>query len=313
MEKGNYSGKVVVIGAGKVGATVTYSLLLNNLCNEIVIVDVARDKASGEALDMQHATPFANPVKIRDGEYDECADADVIVVTAGVGRKPDQSRIELAKTNVAIAKDIASNIKKYNKNPMIVVVSNPVDIITYVIQCELGLSANRCIGSGTTLDTARLRCACAAKLSIDPRDINVYICGEHGDTMFPVWSSANVGCAPLGDLLEASGAKCEDILASTVSGGAEVIRKKGATYYGVSSAATKIVSAILKDENAVLSVAKTQEGECLGVSDVALSLPYIVNKSGIVKFIPIAMNDAEKESFKASAEKLKGVLKEVYL
>jgi len=311
MGKVNYIGKIVVIGAGNVGATVAYTLLLNNLCNEIVKVDVAKDKASGEALDMQHATSFSNPVQIRDGDYDECADADVIIVTAGVARKPGQTRIELAKTNVAIAKDIAANIKKHNANPLVVVVSNPVDIITYVIRQELGAPANRCFGSGTSLDTARLRYACAAQLNIDVRDMNIYMCGEHGDTMFPVWSSANVAGAPLKDMLEASGANCEEILTRTIDGGAEIIRKKGATYYGVSAATAKIVSAILKDENAVLPVARVQEGDFLGVSDVALSLPYIVNRSGIVKSVPIAMNEAEKESFKSSAAKLREVLDEV--
>ena len=312
MENGNYSGKVVIIGAGNVGSTIAYSLLLNHLCNEIVIIDVSKDKASGEALDMLHALYYSNSVKIRAGDYDECADADIIIVTAGKARKPDQTRTDLAKTNVSIAREIASNIKQYNKNPMMVVVSNPVDILTYVFRQELGIPANRCIGSGTTLDTARLRYACAAKLDIDVHDINLYVCGEHGDTMFPVWSSANAACAPLGDLLINAGVSCDDLLAVTVSGGAEVIRKKGSTFYGISSATTKIVSAILKDENAVLPVAKVQEGEYLGISGVALSLPYVVNKSGIARSIPISMNDAENESFKASAEKLKTLLNEVY-
>jgi len=311
MGKGYFSGKIVVIGAGNVGSTVAYSLLLNNLCNEIVVVDVAKDKASGEVLDMQHATSFSNHIKIRDGEYNECADADVIVVTAGVGRKPGQSRIELAKTNVSIAKDIAQNIKKHAKDPLVVIISNPVDIITYVIQQELGAPPSRCFGTGTILDTARLRYACASQLDMDVRDMNVYICGEHGDSMFPVWSSANVAGAPLKDLLDASGADCEAMMTRTVEGGAEIIRKKGATFYGVASSTAKIVAAILKDENTVLPVSMVQKGEFLGVSDVALSLPYIVNKTGIVKSVPIAMNDAEKESFKASAAKLKEVIAEV--
>jgi len=311
MDKGNYTGKIVVIGSGHVGVTTAYSLLLKNLGNEIVLVDVAKDKASGEALDMQHATAFSNPIRIRDGEYAECADADVIVVTAGVPRKPDQTRIELAKVNVSIAKSIANSIKEHNKDPLIVVVSNPVDVITYVIRKEMGLPANRCFGTGTILDTARLRCACAAQLNIDVRDMNVYMCGEHGDTMFPVWSCASVAGAPLKGLLEASGANCEEILAHTVKGGAEIIRKKGATFYGIASATAKIVSAILKDENAVLSISKVQEGEFMNISDVAISLPYIVNKTGIVKCVPISMNDAEKNSFKASAEKLRSVISEV--
>ena len=311
MDKGKYTGKIVIIGAGNVGVTVAYSLLRNNLGNEIVLVDVAKDKASGEVLDMQHATAFSNPIKIRDGGYDECADADMIIVTAGVSRKPDQTRIELAKVNVSIARGIAKSIREHNSNPLIVVVSNPVDIITYVIRKEMGLASNRCFGTGTSLDTARLRYACAAQLNIDVRDMNVYICGEHGDTMFPVWSCANVAGAPLKGLLEASGANCAEILTRTVNGGAEIIRKKGATFYGVASATAKIVSAVINDENAVIPLSKVQEGEFMGLSEVALSLPYVLNRIGIVKVVPISMDNAEKDSFKASAEKLKGVIREV--
>ena len=311
MERSKYTGKIAVIGAGNIGATVAYSLLMNKLCNEIAIVDIAKDKASGEALDMQHATSFSNPVMIRDGDYTECADADLIVVTAGIPRKPGQTRIELAQVNVAVARDIAGNIKENSVNPLIVVVTNPVDVITYVIRKELGLSPDRCIGTGTSLDTARLRYACAAQLKMDVRDMNVYMCGEHGDTMFPVWSCASVGGAPLKDLLESSGANCEEILARTVDGGAEIIRKKGATVYGIASATTKIVSAIMNNENAVLSLSRVQENEFMGVSDVALSLPYVINRTGIVNSLPIAMNDSEKESFVASADKLKSVISEV--
>jgi len=311
MEKGCYTGKIVVVGAGNVGATVAYTLLLRHLGNEIVLVDVAKDKASGEALDLQHATSFYTSAGIRDGDYDECADADVIVVTAGVGRKPGQTRIELAQTNAAIAKSIAAGIKQYAKDPVVVVISNPVDIITYVIQKETGIPANRCFGSGTSLDTARLRYACAAQLDMDARDMNIYVVGEHGDSMVPVWSCANAAGAPLKELIEASGASCEEIMTRTVDGGAEIIRKKGATFYGVSNAAAKIVAAILGDEDAVVSVTKVQEGEFMGISDVAVSLPYIVNKTGIVKSVPLAMDDAEKEGFKTSAGKLKEVIVEV--
>ncbi|MCL2856646.1 MAG: L-lactate dehydrogenase [Oscillospiraceae bacterium] len=311
MQASNFTGKVVVIGAGHVGATVMYSLLLQKLCNEIVVVDIDEDKASGAVLDMQHSTSFFTPIDIRVGKYSDCADADVIVVTAGMGRKPGQTRIDLARTNVSIAKDIAKNIAQYSKDPLVLVISNPVDIITYVMQQELGAPPNRCFGSGTVLDTARLRYACAMQLNIDVRDMKVYMCGEHGDSMFPVWSSAYVGGAPLKDMLEASGANCEEILERTIGTAAEIIRKAGATYYGVANAAARVLSIILKDENAVLPLSKVQEGEFMGVSDVALSLPYVVNKTGIVKAIPVPMSDAEKESFKASAEKLKDVIREV--
>jgi len=288
-----------------------YTLLLQKLCNEIIVVDVDEDKASGAVLDMQHATSFFTPIDIRVGKYSDCSDADVIVVTAGMGRKPGQSRIDLAKTNVSIARDIAQKIKQYNKYPLVVVISNPVDVLTYIIQQELGITPDRCFGTGTVLDTARLRYACAIQLNIDVRDMKVYMCGEHGDSMFPVWSSASVAGAPLKKLLEASGANCDEILKRTVGSAAEIIRKAGATYYGVANATARILSIILKDENAVLPISRVQEGEFMGITDVALSLPYVLNKTGIVRSIPISMDDDEMESFRASAEKLKGVIREV--
>ena len=311
MRVGSFTGKVVVVGAGNVGATVVYSLLLQKLCNEIVVVDVDKDKASGAVLDMQHSTSFFTPIDIRVGEYSDCASADVIVVTAGVGRKPGQTRIDLAKTNVSIAKEIAGEIGRHSQNPLVVVISNPVDIITYVIQKELGVCPSRCFGTGTVLDTARLRYACGTQLGMDVRDMRVYMCGEHGESMFPVWSSASVGGASLRGMLEASGANCEEILKRTVGSAAEIISKAGATYYGVANATARILSVILKDENAVLPLSKVQEGEYPGVTDVALSLPYVVNKDGIARSIPIAMSDAEKASFEASAKNLKAVIREV--
>ena len=312
MERSGFTGKVVVIGAGNVGATVAYTLLLQKLCNEIVVIDVDKDKASGAVADMQHATSFFTAISIRAGDYTECADADVIVITAGAGRKPGQTRIDLAKVNVSVARTIARSIKEYNKNPLVVVISNPVDIVTYVVQQELGISPNRCFGTGTSLDTARLRYACAMQLNVDVRDVKVYMCGEHGDTMFPVWSSANVAGAPLKDMLEESGANCDEILSRTVNVAAEIIRKTGATYYGVANATARIVSVILNDENAIMPLSKVQVCGFMDVSDVALSLPYVLNRTGIVKGIPIAMNDGERNSYIASAEKLKNVLEEVF-
>jgi len=312
MQKDNFSGKVAVIGAGNVGATIAYTLFVHNLCTEIVIIDVAKEKAVGEALDISHGTPFVGPVRIREGEYADCADADVIIVTAGVGRKPGQTRIDLAKINVDIAKDIAKSIRTYNPDPLIIAVSNPVDIITYVLQKEIGMPAHRCISAGTLIDTARLRCACASALDMDVRDMHVNICGEHGDTMFAVWSCASVAGAPLAGLLKNAGVDPDELLTRTAGAGAEIVRRKGATYYGIASAAARIVSAIMRDERAVLTVGKVQEGEYPGVSGVALSLPYIVDRNGIAGYVPIAMHDTEKANLLASAKALSEVLRDVY-
>ena len=306
-----HSGKIVVIGAGNVGATVTYSLLLQKLGTEIVLIDTDEDKASGAVADMQHSTSFYTSSRVRPGGYEECDGADIIIVTAGVGRKPGQTRIDLAKTNVEIAKDIAKTIKKYNSDPLVLVVSNPVDIITYVIQRELDLPASRCIGTGTSLDTARLRHACATQLNMDIRDMRVYMCGEHGDSMFPVWSSASVGGAPLKELLEASGANCDEMLERTVNIAADIIRKRGATFYGIGNVTARIAKMILMDENSTFPVSKVQQGEYMGLEGVATSLPYIVGRGGLGKGIPISMDKGEQESFMRSAQKLKDVLKEV--
>lgn len=184
------TNKVVIIGAGAVGSTICYTLMIKHIASEIVLIDVDNEKACGEALDMNHGLAFFKQVTIRSGNYDECKDADIIIITAGVPRKPNQTRIDLAKTNVEIIKVISKNIMKYAKNPIILVVSNPVDILTYVVQKETGLPKHRVIGSGTTLDTSRFRYLLGEHCRVDSRNVHAYIIGEHGDTELPVWSQA---------------------------------------------------------------------------------------------------------------------------
>ena len=315
MNRSTIKGKIVVIGAGNVGSTIAYTIMLSNLTSEIVIIDVNKEKAKGEALDMNHGIAYFKQVTIRDGEYSDCEDADVIIVTAGVGRKPGQSRLDLAKINVSIAKDIARNIMLFAKDPIILVISNPVDIITYVIQKETGLPPHRVIGSGTTLDTARFRYLISKHCKIDVRNIHAYIVGEHGESQFPVWSRANVAGKPFDEFCDDCDKRCQKvnrdkIFEETKNSGAEIIALKGATYYGIGMAATRIIGAIMGNENSVLTISSVLCGE-YGIDDVALSLPCVVNSDGIDRILNVRMNKKELEDLKKSADKLKEFAKEI--
>ena len=314
VKKGHHS-KVVVIGAGNVGATVAYTIMLSGAVSEIVFVDVMGAKASGEALDMNHGIAFFKQMSLRAGGYDECADADVVIITAGIGRKPGQTRIDLAKVNIGVVRDIAKNIMAVTKNPLILVISNPVDILTYIVQKETGLPPGRVFGSGTTLDTGRFRYLLSEKCKIDVRNIHAYIIGEHGDSEVPVWSRTFIGCQPFADVmtdLENAGTPIDkdEIFEKTKTAGAEIIAKKGATYYGIGMAASRIVSAIIGNEYTMLSVTSVVNGE-YGISDIALSLPCVICSDGIDRIVDIGISAEEQKLLEISAQKLKDVLTEV--
>jgi L-lactate dehydrogenase len=315
MNKTSLKGKIVVIGAGNVGSTIAYTIMMNNLVSEIVIIDVNKEKAQGEALDMNHGIAYFKQISIKSGDYSDCEDADVIIITAGIARKPGQTRLELAKINVSIGKDITKNIMAYAKNPIILVISNPVDILTYVIQKESGLPANRVIGSGTTLDTARLRYLLSAHCDIDVRNVHAYIIGEHGDSEVAVWSRANIAGKPFDEFCDDCPKQCktvnrDQILKDTITSGAEIIRLKGATYYGIGMAATRIVAAIINDEKAVLTVSSVLNGD-YNMNDVALSLPCVVSSEGIERYINIRMSEKEVHDLQQSANKIKEAIKEI--
>lgn len=315
MSKSTKSGRIVVIGAGNVGATIAYTILMHNLTSEIVLIDVNADKAAGEALDMNHGLAYFKQVSIRSGNYSDCKDADVIIVTAGIARRPGQTRLELAKINVSIGREIAKNIMKHAVDPIILVVSNPVDIMTYIIQKETGLSPSRVFGSGTTLDTSRFRYLLSNHCKIDVRNVHAYIIGEHGDSEVPVWSRANIAGKPFGDFCEDCDRKCQDvnknlIFEQTKNGGAETIRLKGATFYGIAMTVAKIVSCIVNDEHAVLTVSTVLEGQ-YGISGVALSLPCVIYSQGVERYINIGIDEQEQALLVESAETLKESIKEV--
>ena len=316
MNTATNKSKVVVVGAGKVGASVAYTIMMNNLTSEIVLVDVDRGRARGEALDISHGIAYFKQLTIRDGDFSDCADADVIVITAGIPRQPGQTRIDLARTNVGVTRDIVRRIMEYATNPLFVVISNPVDVLTYVVQKESGLPANRVIGSGTTLDTGRFRYLLSQHCKVDVRNVHAYIIGEHGDSEVPVWSRASIASKPFDEYCEDCPRRClkinrQQIFEQTRDAGAEIIKLKGATFYGIALAATRVVGAIMGDENSVLTVSSVLDGN-YGISDVALSLPCIVNRNGIDRYLNIRMSDEELQLLGESADKLKSVLDEVY-
>lgn len=305
--------RIVIIGAGNVGATVAYSILMNKLASEIVMVDANAQKAAGEVLDMNHGLAYFRQVNIRQGTYEDCAEAGIIVITAGIGRRPGQTRIQLAQHNVEIIKDITMNVMKHAKNPIIIVVSNPVDILTYVVQQESGLSPRRVIGSGMTLDTARLRYFLSEKCAIDVCSIQAYIIGEHGDSEVAVWSHANVAGEAFEDFYEGGCGEIDysEVFQKTRTAGAEVIEFKGSTTYGIAMSVTRIVECIVGDERSVLTVSTTLSGQ-QDIDGVALSLPCIVGANGVENYLNIALSEKENELLRKSAEKLAHSIEECY-
>lgn len=299
--------KIVVIGAGNVGEAIAYTLMVRKQAVEIVMVDLNEDRAKGTALDVWHGTGFYCPVRVRQGGYEDCADADIIIVTAGIARKPGQTRLELAKTNVSITKSVTESIMEYARNPLIIVVSNPADILTMEVQKVSGLPAQRVIGSGTSLDTARFRCNISKPLDIDVEDVQAYILGEHGDSQVPVWSSAVVAGLPLKEYLKQTGKKLDrdQISEHTKTGGAEVIGLKGATFYGVAMAVSAMVENILKDSGAILPVAHVLDDSFGNWSGIAFSLPCRIGGEGIRGVLNVPMNEEEKAAMDNSAKILK--------
>ncbi len=305
--------KIVVIGAGNVGEAIAYTLMVRAQANDIVLIDLNEERAEGASLDVGQGASFFKQIAVKHGSYEDCADADLIIVTAGVARKPGQTRLDLAKINVSIVKSITESIMQYAKNPLILVVSNPADITTATVLETSGLPSNRVIGSGTSLDTARFRYFLAQKLNVNIKDINAYVLGEHGDSQVPIFSSATVGAVPMEDYAAQIGVELDKakLAEDTKVGGAEIIRRKGATFYGIAMAASCIVEAIMKDEDAVLPVAHVLDESFGDWAGVPISMPCRVGREGITHTLRVPMNDAEKEAMNASVQILKDFLAKV--
>ena len=305
--KETHRDKIVVIGAGNVGEAIAYTLMVRVQANDIVLIDVNEDRAKGASLDIAHGTSFFKQVWVRSGGYEECADAKMIIITAGVARKPGQTRLELAQTNISIVKSITRNIMEYAKDPLLLVVSNPADITTIAVWKESGLPRHRVIGSGTSLDTARFRYLLSKKLKVNIEDVQAYMIGEHGDSQVPIYSSAQIAGFPLYDFAEQIGVEIneEEIAERTKKGGAEIINLKGATFYGVAMSVSHIVEAISKDDNAILAVSHVLSdafGEWAGIS---ASLPCRIGWDGINQTLRIPMSEKEKEAMDESIAVLK--------
>lgn len=299
--------KIVVIGAGKVGEAIAYTLMVRKQAHDIVLIDVDEGRAKGAALDIAHGTGFYKNVGVRSGTYEECADAKIIIITAGVSRKHGQSRLDLAKINIGVIQNITENMMKYAKNPLVIVVSNPVDLLTMTVQKVSGLPSERVIGSGTSLDTARFRYTLSQKLQVNIQDIKAYIVGEHGDGQVPIYSSANVGGFPLKDLAQQKGSLFdEEKLAEYIKeSGAEIIKYKGATFYGVAMAVSYIVESILQDACAIIPVSHVLEESFGNWAGVAISLPCCIGLKGISHTLRIPMNSNEENLVNEAVMKIK--------
>ncbi len=306
--------KIAVVGCGFVGAASAFALMESGLFSEMVLVDVNKDKAEGEALDISHGLPFARPMKIYAGDYSDTADAAIIVVTAGAGQKPGETRLDLVKKNVGIFKSMIPEIAKYNKDGILLIVANPVDVLTFAAQKLSGFPENRVFGSGTVLDTARFKFLLGEHLAVDSRSIHAFIIGEHGDSEIAAWSSANVSGVPINNFCEMRGHfehdKAMYEIAENVKNSAyRIIEKKGATYYGIAMSVRRICEAIMRDEKSILPVSTIKHGE-YGIDGVALSMPAIVGRTGVEGYAPIELSDKELEALQASAATLKKVLEE---
>ena len=310
--------KIAIIGAGKVGSTFAFSLLISGIAREIVLIDKNESLAIGECMDLNHAISFVHPTKIYAGGYEGCKDADIVVITAGANQKPDQTRTDLVQKNVEIFKEIIPSIIRYTTTAFLLVVTNPVDILTYVTLKLSGFPPNKVIGSGTVLDTARLKYMISEYAKVDTANIHAYIIGEHGDTELPVWSNATIGgmdvqkyCsdyAQLGNVKE----ELKELFEKVRNSAYEIIKLKGATNYSIALALVKITRSILRNENSILPVS-TLITDYYGINDVCISIPSIVNKNGVEQYVRLDLSEEEQELFKHSANTLKKFIQSIDL
>ncbi len=307
--------KVAIIGCGFVGSASAFALLQSGLFSEMVLIDVDKERAEGEAMDISHGIPFAGPMNIYAGGYEDIDDAAIIVITAGANQKPEETRLDLVHKNAAIMTSIVSEIKKRDFNGILLVVSNPVDILTQVALDVSGFSENRVIGSGTVLDSARLKYQLGKHLSVDSRSVHAFIIGEHGDSEIAAWSSANVSGVPLHTMCEMRGHynhedNTENIADDVKNSAYEIIAKKDATYYGIAMVIKRICHAIILDEKSIFPVSIPMHGE-YGIEDVVLSMPAIVGKDGVESPIPISLDEKEVSKLHESADMLKKIHSEL--
>lgn len=308
------SRKVAVIGCGFVGSSSAFALMQSGLFSEMVLIDADTKRAEGEAMDISHGISFARPMQIYAGNYDDITDAAIIVITAGANQKPDETRLDLIKKNAAIMKSIVGEIKKRDFGGILLIVSNPVDILTLIALKESGYPSNRVIGSGTVLDTGRFKYLLGEHLDVDSRSVHAFIIGEHGDSELAAWSNARIGGLKVNDFCELRGhfnheQSMKKIFENVKNSAYEIIERKHATYYGIAMAVKRICEAIVRNEKSILPVSSLMTGE-YGLNDVVLSIPAVVDETGVQKVIPIELNDEELTKLKDSANILKDIAKD---
>lgn len=307
--------KVAIIGCGYVGSASAFALMQSGLFSEMVLIDANHEKAEGEALDISHGVPLARPMKIYGGSYDDIVDAAIIIITAGANQKPGETRLDLVKKNVAIFHSIIPEIAERDCHGILLIVSNPVDILTYTALKLSGFSKNQVIGSGTVLDTSRLKHLLGHHLGVDSRSVHAFIIGEHGDSEIAAFSSANVSGIPVHEFCELRGfyhheKKTAEIAQKVKDSAYEIIEKKQATYYGIAMAVKRICEVIMRDEKSILPVSVMMEG-AYGIRDVVLSMPVVLGKDGVETQVPIALSEDELNRLQASADLLKEVIGDI--
>jgi L-lactate dehydrogenase len=310
--------KVTVIGAGNVGATIAYTLAVEGFVNEVLLIDIREEKASGEAMDIAQGAPFYSGTRVYSGTYADAVDSDMVIITSGMGRKPGQTRLDLAQVNVNILSDIAPQITKYAPDAIYLIVSNPVDVLTYVFHKITNIPANRIIGSGTILDTSRVRSYLAKHFDISQQNIHTHVLGEHGDSSFIPWSQASVSTVDIdkyAELVKAHGVDVPPLDREAVeehvrSSGSQIIARKGATYYAVAVATVHICKCIFGDNDTALTVSTMLCGE-YGISDVCLSLLTVVGQEGVKFRIPSHLSDEELQKLRHSADCLRKVIDQI--
>jgi len=312
-----FKGKITIIGAGAVGATTAYTLMMSSLVSEIVLIDLDRRKAEGNALDMNHGISFVNPVKIIAGDYQDIKGSDMVIITAGANQEPGEKRTDLLRRNAKIMENIVENVLKYcHDDTIMLMVTNPVDILTYVTYKISGFSKNHIIGSGTVLDTARLKYLLGEYTNVDVRNVHTYIIGEHGDSEVAAWSATSVAGMNIDEFCKFSGVcdsepLCNKHFHETVKNSAyEIIEKKGATFYAIALSVKRIVECIIGNEKSILTVSSLLDGE-YGIADTCLAVPTIVSSEGAEKVLEIDFSDEEIADLKKSADKLKSLAREI--
>ncbi len=314
------SRKITIIGAGSVGSTIAYTLSNSDLAAELVLIDINKNKVEGEVMDIIQGASFRDPISIIAGEYEDAKDSDIVIITSGIARKPGQTRLELTQTNVDILKSITPNIVKAAPNALYIIVSNPVDIMTYVFTKISGLPENQIIGSGTLLDTSRLRYALSEHFEVAQRNMHAYVFGEHGDTSFVPWSMAKISGATFDEFIEMMKPYGKDIKPLDKdameeyihTSGGEIISNKGATFYAIAVAVCRLCSILLSAYDTIVTVSTMMHGE-YGIEDVCVSVPNIIGPDGAKGKVPVKLSDDEVKKLQHSANVLKDIIKDLVL